>query len=410
MKYFLRLDLGMKILSVAAMAGCMAIAPHLARAQGPMTVHILSGSHLFLDHPTEPGYLGVEIVDVDADKAQALKLKDAHGAVITLVDHDAPAGQIGLKVNDVVLGLNGQPVASADDLRRMIKVIPPGRKVSIEISHDGNIETLAVSLADRKAMEQAIWGKIGNSGDAAASTPKMSMLAGGGNSPMPEGFHMPFFGGSLKVGAMVEPLTSQMAEYLGVHSGLMVKQVEHKSEAETAGLHAFDVILKVGADAIATSADWDRALRANAGKPVQVTILRDKKQQMVTLQVDSKHRGAVEYEDMFGGGDMPLLAELDEELSPALADEISAEAEAGADVARKQVERLKDQLGSMKLDLSQEQLSKQAEQLRRQAAKLSQSMKGFKIDMQTVDQIREKMEDLKLRMQEWKARDNDCTV
>jgi hypothetical protein len=29
------------------------------------------------------------------------------------------------------------------------------------------------------------------------------------------------------------------------------------------------------------------------GKPVQITILRDKKQQTLTLQVDSKHRGAV---------------------------------------------------------------------------------------------------------------------
>jgi serine protease Do len=319
MRYFLRLDLGLKILSLAALAGlgaCLAIAPHAARAQSPMTLQVLSGFHLVLDHPSEPGYLGVEIVDVDADKAQALKLKDAHGAVITLVDHDAPAGQIGLKVNDVVLGLNGQPVASVDDLRRIIKVIPPGHKVSIEISRDGNIQTLGVALADRKAMEQAIWGKIGNSGDAAGPAPKMSLLAGGGDSPMPEGFHMPFFGGSLKVGAMVEPLTSQMADYLGVKNGLMVKQVEHKSEAETAGLRAFDVILKVSSDTIATSADWDRALRANAGKPVQVTILRDKKQQMLTLQVDSKHRGAVDYEDLFGAGDAPLLAELDKERAP----------------------------------------------------------------------------------------------
>ena len=42
---------------------------------------------------------------------------------------------------------------------------------------------------------------------------------------------MPFFGSSLNVGALVEPLTSQMAEYLGVSSGLMVKQVARKSEA-----------------------------------------------------------------------------------------------------------------------------------------------------------------------------------
>jgi C-terminal processing protease CtpA/Prc len=292
MRHFLRLDLGfVGIGVVASMGACLAIAPHGVRAQAPMTVEILPGSHWLLEHASEPGYLGVEIVDVDADKAQTLKLKDAHGALITLVDHDAPAGQIGLKVNDVVLGLNGQPVESVDDLRRLIKGILPGHKVSIEISRDGNIQTLAVALADRKAMEQAVWGKIGNSGDGTGSTPKMSMLAGGGNSPAADGFHMPFFGGSLKVGAMVEPLTSQMAEYLGVQGGLMVKQVEHKSEAETAGLRAFDVILKVGPETIATSADWDRALRANAGKPVQVTILRDKKQQLLTLQVDSKRHG-----------------------------------------------------------------------------------------------------------------------
>ena len=52
----------------------------------------------------------------------------------------------------------------------------------------------------------------------------------------------------------------------------MVKQVSRKSEAAAAGFKAFDVILKVGTDSIATSADWDRDLRSNKGKPVQVTI------------------------------------------------------------------------------------------------------------------------------------------
>ncbi len=119
-------------------------------------------------------------------------------------------------------------------------------------------------------------------------------LAGGGDAPISSGFHMSLFTSTLNVGAMVEPLTSQMAEYLGVPGGLMVKQVARKSEAAAAGLKAFDVILKVGSDSINTSADWDRALRSNQGKPVQVTILRDKKQQTLTLQVDSKHRSAVD--------------------------------------------------------------------------------------------------------------------
>jgi S1-C subfamily serine protease len=71
----------------------------------------------------------------------------------------------------------------------------------------------------------------------------------------------------------------------------MVKQVTRRSAAEFAGLKAFDVILKVGPDSTPTVSSWERALRANQGKPVQVTILRDKQQQALTLDVSSnKHR------------------------------------------------------------------------------------------------------------------------
>jgi membrane-associated protease RseP (regulator of RpoE activity) len=130
----------------------------------------------------------------------------------------------------------------------------------------------------------------------------MAMM-GEGDSPQPGGFHMPFFGSSLNVGALVEPLTQQMAEYLGVPGGLMVRQVAHKSEADAAGLKAFDVILKVGPNAIATLADWERALHSNQGKPVQVTVLRERKQQTLTLQVDSKRHGLLEFEELYPADD-----------------------------------------------------------------------------------------------------------
>jgi serine protease Do len=185
------------------------------------------------------GYLGIDIADVDADKSQLLRLKDTHGAIITLIDHDAPAGQIGLKVNDVVLQLNGQSIENADQFRRLMKDFPAGKKVTIAYSREGNVQTITVELADRKQMEKNVWSKLGSSSEV----PQMGILSG---DTMPSGFHLPSFGSSLKVGAMVEPLTSQMAAHLGVDSGLMVKEVTHKSDAETAGLRAFDIILKVG--------------------------------------------------------------------------------------------------------------------------------------------------------------------
>jgi S1-C subfamily serine protease len=293
---------------VAILAAGLALAPHAARAQANTLGQLVesSGSPLLA---SSQGYLGVEIVDVDNDKAQALKLKEVRGAVITLIDHDAPAGQIGLKVNDVVLQLNGQNVEGAEQLRRMLKEIPAGRKVSIEISRDGNIQTMAVELADRQVLGHDVWNKIDNGGDVFAQPPTMGILAGSGDAPVAgPGFHLPFFGSSLNVGALIEPLTSQMAEYLGVPSGLMVKQVARKSEAALAGLKAFDVILKVGSDPVTNLAGWDRALRSNQGRPVQVTILRDKKQQTLTLQVDSKHRqGSLQMEHPKPSGEISAL-------------------------------------------------------------------------------------------------------
>ncbi len=186
--------------------------------------------------------------DVDNDSANKLKLKEVRGAVITLIDHDAPAAQVGLRVNDVVLEVNGQAVESAEAFGRMMREIPPGRKVTMLISRDGATQTVTVQLADRKKLDTDIWNKLNNGSDISSPVEGMGILGtGGGDAPLPGGFHMPFVGNStLKVGAMVEPLTAQMADYLGVQNGLMVKQVARKSEAAAAGMKAFDVILKVG--------------------------------------------------------------------------------------------------------------------------------------------------------------------
>jgi membrane-associated protease RseP (regulator of RpoE activity) len=211
----------------------------------------------------------------------------------------------------VVLQLNGQNIDGAETLRRLLKEIPPGRKVSLEFSRDGNIQTVAVALVDHKVMAQKVWNTLGKASDTPPQTPGMGVLPGGGDAPLPGMFHMPIFGSTLNVGAMVEPLTGQMAEYLGVTSGLMIKTVAHKSEAASAGFKAFDVILKVGPDAVTTLADWDRALQFNKGKQVQVTILRDKKQQTLILQVDSKRKtGAIQIQNPAPAADHPVVASL----------------------------------------------------------------------------------------------------
>ena len=373
----------------------MAMSPPGARAQGGGVVELVQeGSPLLLHSASSQGYLGVDVADVDQEKAQALKLKEVRGAVITLIDHDAPAGQIKLEVNDVVLQLNGQNVEGAEQLRRMLREIPAGHKVSIEISRDGNIQTLGVELADRRVMERDVWTKLGKGGDVFAQpNPGMGILnGGGGDATLPGVFGMPIWGSTLNVGALVEPLTSQMADYLGVTNGLMVKQVARKSEAAAAGMMAHDVILKVGQDAITTLSGWDRALRANEGKQVQVTILRDRKQQTLTLQVDSKHKtGELEREHLFADGDCPLVAEVD----PDLAQMFGPDGQAAKSL-RDQAQALAEPMKAG--DMEQFKMSgEQTEELRRQAEKMRDEWKAnsFQFDRKQMDELKQQMDEFR---------------
>jgi serine protease Do len=385
----------------------MAIAatPPGAHAQGSGIFELVQdGSPLLSHSSTSQGYLGVDLADVDQDKAQSLKLKEVRGAVITLIDHDAPAGQIGLKVNDVVIQINGQDVEGAEQLRRMLREIPAGRKVSLEISRDGNVQTLAVQLVDRRVMEHDVWDKIGKGDDVFAQpSGGMGILKGEGDAGVPGALRMSIFGSTLNVGALVEPLAPQTAEYLGIPSGLMVKQVARKSEAAAAGLKMHDVILKVGSDNITDLSSWDRSLRANQGKPVQITILRDKKQQTLTLQVDSKHKGELEEPSIFSDSDCPLLAEVDPdaEVDPEMVFELSRQY---ADAARAAAKALRDQAtgivqsevspGIMQLEVGPEFSQAQAEQMRKQAEELRGQFKSqnSQLDPKQMQSLKQQME------------------
>ncbi len=102
-----------------------------------------------LSHSTTPGYLGVLVTNVDNDSVQKLKLKDSKGVIVTLIDHDAPAGS-SLRLNDVVLSVNGETIENAEHFGRILKEIPAGKKVTLVISRDGGQQPITIQLVDHK--------------------------------------------------------------------------------------------------------------------------------------------------------------------------------------------------------------------------------------------------------------------
>ena len=135
------------------MGAAFTIAPGTMQAQAaPISQIIEEPNPLQLYSSGSQGYLGVLVGDVDSDSANKLRLKKVRGALIRLIDHDAPAAQ-ALRVNDVLLEVNGQVVESAKALGRIMRELPPGRKISLLVSRDGRTQTISVQLADRKKME-----------------------------------------------------------------------------------------------------------------------------------------------------------------------------------------------------------------------------------------------------------------
>jgi serine protease Do len=230
------------------------------------------------------GYLGVDLKEVDPDRITALRLKDAHGAEVVMVDHDAPAGKSGLKLHDVIIQLDGQPFDTADQLRRRLREMPSGRTITLLISRDGNPIYVTVQLCDRAVLEQQAWSQhFSVSEPAPPQTMGGSFL--GPSAPAGTAFLDSVIPKALYVGADVNPVRTQLADYFGVRSGtgLLVESVDYQSPAARAGLKAGDVIVKVEAEQMTSRNDWLKAIRNHRGQPVQVTIMRNKQEQVLTM-------------------------------------------------------------------------------------------------------------------------------
>ena len=282
--------------SITVLIGSTAFAPATVAAQ----LLIVPDSSALMFR-TSQGYLGIEMRDIDNDRVAALKLKDASGVEITTVDHDAPAGKCGLRVHDVIQQMNGQVIQGVEQLRRMLHETPAGRSIVLAISRDGQQLTINVQLADRAIVEQDAWSQIHTVPDPGddSSFP----LVGPSNHGL--GSSSSFFGtlslGTPTVGVDVDTLGSQLADYFGVKDGLglLVKHVAENSPASTAGFKAGDVITKVNGESMATLNTWLKTLHANRGKQVQVTIVRNHKEQVLNLLAgDAKHKGELGWPDV----------------------------------------------------------------------------------------------------------------
>ena len=293
-------------------------------------------------------YLGVDTRDVTADRLGPLQLKEESGVEVTMVDQDAPAGKAGLKEHDVILSINGAPVESVEQLRRMIREIPAGRVISIGVSRNGQALVLKAQLANRKGFGP-------EAGEFKFTMPTIHVPPIPPMPPMPD-IDMPVsvvvVHSSMRTGLMVENLTSQLADFFGAKGGkgVLVRSVEKGSSAEKAGFHAGDVIVRVNDETVNDAGDFSHALRSGKDNTAKVGILRDKREQTITLQLPERKQSDF-FEESFG---LPQIkAETERELSAM--DSQLALIKPQVELAEREMERVKPELERQARACSQQQ-------------------------------------------------------
>lgn len=95
------------------------------------------------------GLIGVQGEDLSVAEATKLSLGQSGGVRLVVVSDELPAAKAGLKVGDVVVGLNGKPVESWNEMRLEISRRRPGEVLTLNYIREGRGALARLTVAER---------------------------------------------------------------------------------------------------------------------------------------------------------------------------------------------------------------------------------------------------------------------
>jgi serine protease Do len=200
------------------------------------------------------GYIGVSVQNLTADLAKALGVPVTEGALVSGVSKDSPGEKAGVKTDDVVVKLDGDPIASAGQLTRKVALRRPGATVTLEVYRGNNRMEKKVALGTRPDLEG-----IGE---------REKRNGGGGEEDQRQE----------RIGLVVRDAVpggpgeaDEESESPGVR-GAQVVEVKPGSAAEHANLVPGMVVVEAGGKPVHSAAELRKALRS--AKPGSTVLVR----------------------------------------------------------------------------------------------------------------------------------------
>jgi serine protease Do len=185
-------------------------------------------------------YMGILPQDVTPDMAKAFGQKEARGVVVGDVTANSPAQNGGVQRGDILLEVNGRPVANANELRMTISMMQPGTDVKLKVLREGNEHDINVKLAEM---------------------------------PTETAMARPHSDDSTKAleGVQVSNLSPEMADQLGLPSsakGVVVTDVDPSNKIADSGLRKGDVIQEVNHQPVKNVSEFQSALKKGGSDPL----------------------------------------------------------------------------------------------------------------------------------------------
>lgn len=168
------------------------------------------------------GFLGITFGEVNSEIKSQKDLKVDRGVFVSGFSENSAAKDAGLKINDVIVGIDGEKVTEGAKLIEMIGRKRPGEKVSLKVNRDGTEKTLAVTLRNYEGNTEIVLNEKANAFKSSFLGAKLAKVS----SSDKEKFKIE---SGVKV---VEILEEGRLQYYGIEEGFIITKINDKAVSE----------------------------------------------------------------------------------------------------------------------------------------------------------------------------------